>query len=612
MIKSNYIDQCDAADEWLAVGNYDLAIEAAHRACASDPGSGRPYRIIAAALISKEDFLSALETYEIAWLLDPNDESANEGVKKALVRLRNESEIQDINRPLAELSAFGFYSKACRRFLRVELLVAAARAGGLAAGENSDVLLKNAIMNIDATLCSWSRYNEYISSLYDYVRPANYGAAISPLISLCLQDDPVLHLGIAQKFLNDQGGHQAVLNRKLRPLGKLKVRPRIGYLSADFHDHATSRLIVGMLEAHDRRAWDIVGLSYGGGDGSAMRARLEGAFENFIDLHGESVDSNVQLIKKLNLDILIDAKGLTNNFEPTYSVSRPAPVLVNFLAYPGSMGSSAYDYIIGDRVVTPFEYQSYYSECIVQMPHAYQPNDPHRASIAQAPTRAEVGLPEDAFVLAAFNHPKKITPDHFQLWMRILRNLPRAVLWLYCTDDVAKRNIRVSAKQSGIDAGRLIFAPKISVEAHLARHQLADLFLDTFPYNAHTTASDALWMGLPVVTLKGKSFASRVAASLLEAVGLPQLAVNNINEYEDLVCDLANRPQLLRAYKRHLVEIKVNSPLFDARTYAADIEQAYMFMIERSRRGKSAHSFEVRSVADGGGVRLAGGRNLGK
>jgi protein O-GlcNAc transferase len=610
MTDSDYISQCAAAKAQLAAGELDEAVKTAHQACSSFPGEGMAYLVIASALVLKKDFLSALETYEIVCLLDPDDAEANEGVRSVLAYLRKTPDLENITRPLPELSVFAYYSKACRRFWRIRLLDAAARAGELADGEASDVLLTSIMVNIDAALCKWDQYKDHARQVHNYVSSKNPVAPVSPLMSLCLQDDPDTHLKVAQRFLNDQAGHEAVINRKLRPLGKLKARPRIGYLSADFHDHATSRLMVGFLEAHDRGAWDVVGLSYGANDGSAMRKRVENAFETFVDLHGKPVQKNLHTLKGLHLDLLVDAKGLTSNFELAYSISRPAPVVVNYLAYPGSMGSSAYDYVVGDRVVTPFEHQSSFSECIVQLPHTYQPNDPERAASARVPDRAEIGLPENAFVIAAFNQTKKITPDQFQCWMRILLSMPKAVLWLYSTNETAEKNLRASAQENGVDADRLVFAPKLPLNQHLARHHLADIFLDTFPYNAHTTASDALWMGLPVVTLQGKSFASRVGASLLEAVGLPELITRSIHEYESLTLSLARRPEQLQAYKKHLVERRENSFLFDARTYARDVEQAYAFMIERSRKGKAAHSFEVRSVSEGGGIRLAGGADF--
>jgi protein O-GlcNAc transferase len=606
MDEIEYQNQCDLAQQQLSRGDWALAIQSAHQACSRVPGQGRAYRLIAAGLSAKQDWLSALETYELSWLLEPSNPEAVNGVLFSVRQLRNSPELTEVARPLKELASFGYYSKACRRFMRVNLLDAAGRAIELATGETSDILLQSARMNIDAGQCQWKHFPEYLHFFSQYAHSQLPLPSAAPLLAMCLLDDPAMHLAITQKFVNDHTGHQAVISRKLRPVGKLTRRPRVGYLSADFHDHATSRLMVGMLEQHNRSAWDVVGLSYGIDDFSALRQRTVAAFETFIDLRSKTVEANLQTLRTLNLDILVDAKGLTNEFEASYSFSRPAPVVVNFLAYPGSMGSAAYDYIIGDRVVTPFEHQPHFTECLVQMPHAYQCNDSNRGLPPQGITRSEAGLPDNSIVLAAFNQTKKITPDHFQMWMRILNQSPHAVLWLFSPDDSAKRNLLASAEHSGVAPDRLVFAPSLPQSQHMARHRLADLFLDTFPYNAHTTASDALWMGLPVVTLKGQSFASRVAASLLQVLGLPDLIANTPAAYEQRVVELTRQPQYLAAYRVRLEQMRMDSALFNARRYTQNMEQAYAFMIERSRKGKPAHAFEVRDCADGGGVRLAG------
>lgn len=605
-MNKDYEKQCNTAELKLAEGDAVKAIEMAHLACGSAPHQGRAYHIIGKALIAQEEWLSALETYELAWLLDPMDADANLGVGTVLGHLRPNSGTS-VSRPLPELSAFGYYSKACRRFLRIKLLAPAQRAGKYAHGEQSNVLIKTAIMDIDAAICNWENFQAHTQYFYEYVNPQKYLPPASPWLSLCFKDDPDLHLKVAQKFTNDYAGHKAVTSRKLRPLGKLKKRPRIGYLSADFHDHATSRLMVGMLEAHTREIWEVVGISYGPDDGSAMQKRVRNAFEIFVDLKNGSVEENIKKIKSLNLDVLVDTKGFTGDFEMAYSSSRPAPVVVNFLAYPGTMGSTAYDYIIGDKIVTPFDHQKYFSECIVQMPNAYQPNDPNRFFPSEKQSKSKAGLPEDALVLAAFNNTRKITPDQFQCWMRILKKLPQSVLWLYGDDLMTEGNLRTNAQQAGISAERIIFAKHLPEFEHLARHQLADIFLDTFPCNAHTTASDALWMGLPVVTMQGQCFASRVAGSLLNAIGLPELIAKNQNEYEQLIYKLATEPQTLSKLKNHLKNHRKESTLFNSELYSKNIEQAYSFMIDRSRKGKAPHSFEVRDINEGGGSRLIGG-----
>lgn len=602
----SYDAACDAAETFLQASDVQQAIELAHQACARHPELPRAYLIISDCLARRKDWLSSLETAEIAWLLCEDELQPDEHIRFLLAQIRQQEPVGGVARPLPELSAFAFYSKACKRFLRLKLMDAAGRAVSLAQGEHSDALLQSAAINIDAALCNWDRFAAHVQSYVDFGQGRADALPVSPLMGLCLTDDRQLHLQIAQRFIEDSAGHRAVLARKLRPLGKLNRRPRVGYLSADFHAHATSRLMVGMLEQHNRDAWDVVGISYGRSDGSAMRARMEAAFGHFVDLQGKPVQANLHTIKSLGLDILVDVKGYTSEFEAAYSLARPSPVVVNYLAYPGSMGSSAYDYIIGDRTVTPFSHQDAYSECIVQLPDSYQCNDFARAVPSQQMTRSDVGLSDAHVVLAAFNNVKKITPEQFGTWMQILGQVPQAVIWFVCEETTARRNLRSSAQKLGIDPDRLVFSDGAPLEQHMARHHLADLFLDTFPYNAHTTASDALWMGLPVVTLQGESFASRVAASLLTALGLIELISHTQSEYIQVAVQLARSPDRLQHYRAHLNQHRSATPLFDSNRYARNLEQAFGPMVERSRKGKAPHSFEVRDASQGGGVRLAG------
>lgn len=598
---------CNVAEEHSHASRLTDALKLAHQACSMEPGQARAYLIISDCLTRQGDWISALETLEIAHLLNADLAGAYALTTKLLAEIRASNPTEQITRPIPELSAFSFYSKAAKRFLRLQLLEPAGRALALAAGEQTDALLVSAAVNIDASLANWSRYEEHHRAYVAFADPARVAPVVSPLMGLCLSDDRALHLRVAQRFMGESGGHSAVLQRKLRPIGKLNRRPRVGYLSADFHSHATARLMVGMLEHHDRSAWEVFGLSYGRNDGSQLRERTEAAFEHFVEMHGQPAEANLRTIRELGLDILVDAKGLTSGFEASYTVARPAPVVVNYLAYPGTMGSTAYDYILGDPVVTPFEHQSAYVECIAQLPHTYQPNDPGRAIPAPRHTRASCGLPPDAVVFAAFNNVKKVTPHVFAAWMRVLTHVPDAVIWWVCKEEQARQNLRLAAHQHGIDASRMVFADSASQEDHMARYHLVDIFLDTFPYNSHTTASDALWMGVPLVTLQGESFPSRVAASVLTAAGLPELITHTLGDYETMLFQLARDAAKRRVCKDHLLATRSSSSLFDAPRYVQNLEQAFAFMVERSRKGKPPHPFEVRDRASGGGIRLAGG-----
>ncbi|RZA13416.1 MAG: hypothetical protein EOP93_20335, partial [Lysobacteraceae bacterium] len=305
------------------------------------------------------------------------------------------------------------------------------------------------------------------------------------------------------------------------------------------------------------------------------RARLEKSFDHFHDVRAKSDGEIAQMLRDAEIDIAVDLNGHTLDGRPGIFAHRPAPVQVNYLVYPGTTGAPCMDVVLGDLVVTPMDQQPFFSERIVQLPDCYQPNDATRI-VGPAPGRAEAGLPEDGFVFCCFNNPWKITAPVFDIWMRLLTAVPGSVLWLL--DSPATPNLRKAATARGVDAARLVFASRVAPDQHLARHRLADLFLDTLPYNAHTTASDALWAGLPLVTCHGKSFQGRVAASLLKFAGLPELVTHRPEDYEALVLELAGNPALLKATRDKLVLNRKTAPLFDSARFVAGLEAAYAAM----------------------------------
>jgi len=368
---------------------------------------------------------------------------------------------------------------------------------------------------------------------------------------------------------------------------------RIAYLSADFQLHATAHLMAELFERHDRDRFEVIAVSYGIDDGSAMRARLVAAFDRFIDASGMSDGAVARLLRDMRVDIAIDLKGHTEDARTGILAFRPAPIQVNYLGYPGTMGAPFIDYIVADPIIAPFEHQPFYTEQIVHLPDTYQVNDTKRCIAERAPTRREAGLPEHGFVFCCFNQSYKIAPDTFGVWMRLLAAVDGSVLWLLRDNEPAAANLRRAAQARGIDPDRLVFADKVASDDHLARHRLADLFLDTLPYNAHTTASDALWAGLPVVTLLGQAFAGRVAASLVTAVGLPELVAHTIEEYEALALRLATTPALLNAYRDRLETNRLAHPLFDVDRFRRHIEQAYLTMWETWQQGAEPRSFAV-------------------
>lgn len=360
---------------------------------------------------------------------------------------------------------------------------------------------------------------------------------------------------------------------------------RIAYLSADFHEHATAYLLAGVFEAHDRARFDVTAMSFGHNDGSRIRERLAAAFDGFVEVGQMSDAEAARLIREKEIDIAIDLKGFTRDFRMGIFARRPAPVQVNYLGYPGTSGVPYMDYVVADKLVIPPEQQSYYSEKVAYLPDCYQPNDNKRAIAAETPSRSSMGLPETAFVFCSFNKCYKITPQIFGIWMRLLEAVEGSVLWLLKPEDnAAVANLCQEAEARGVAPGRLVFAPRMKPEDHLARHAQADLFLDTLPCNAHTTASDALWAGLPVLTCAGRTFAGRVAASIVTSAGLPELVTHSLADYEALALKLAHNPAELGAIRAKLGKNRDNCPLFDTQRYTRNLEAAYAEMWEEYQR----------------------------
>jgi predicted O-linked N-acetylglucosamine transferase (SPINDLY family) len=427
--------------------------------------------------------------------------------------------------------------------------------------------------------CDWSSFAADRQKLLDLVRQ---GARVPPFFLLVTDAGPAEQLACARRWIEP-------FTRAVLPLpGRTptdRERIRIGYLSADLHQHATAHLAVELFERHDRARFEVFAYSYGPDDGSSMRRRLERAFDRFVDIRPLSHARAAQRIRADEIDILIDLKGHTLNARTATLAARPAPIQVNYLGYPGTMAAAFIDYIIVDRIVAPPEQQPYFTEKLVTLPGCYQPSDTRRPD-ATPPTRRDCGLPADEFVFCCFNNTYKITPQFFDAWMRLLKRVPGSVLWLLESNDLARRNLRREAEQRGVDSGRLVFAPIRPIAEHLARHRHADLFLDTLPCNAHTTASDALWAGLPVLTCAGATFAGRVAASAVTAAGVPELIAPSIAGYEQLALDLARTPARVRELRERLERNRATAPLFDMAAYVRNLDTAYARMWERWRAGE--------------------------
>ncbi len=358
---------------------------------------------------------------------------------------------------------------------------------------------------------------------------------------------------------------------------------RVGYLSNDFHQHATALLLIEMLETHDRKHFELHAYSHGADDGRGMRQRVHTAFDRFTDISHFSDLEAARAIHAAGIHILVDLKGYTAGTRTALLTYRPAPLQVSYLGYPGTLGGSFCDYLVSDRFITPASAAGDYSEALACMPHSYQPHG-RLGEIGPAPTREAVGLPSDGLVLCCFNQAYKFTPEVFGIWCTLLDQTPGSVLWLL-RNEQAEGNLRREAMARGIAPHRLVFAQDLPQAEHLGRLQLADLVLDTLPCNAHTTASDALWAGVPLITCAGNTFASRVAGSLLHAVGLPELVTHSLDDYAALALALAHDPARLQALRAQLARQRLAAPLFDVVSYTRSLEALYSGMWARHQAG---------------------------
>jgi len=437
---------------------------------------------------------------------------------------------------------------------------------------------------IERELCRWDHARADLAAMQDLAAalPEDASSWASVFTQVTLTDDPRVQLRVARSCWRFQ-------TRRVEPFAPLAPRPlperlRVGFVSADFHHHATAILMAEVFEKFDRRRFDVTLYSHGPDDGTPMRDRLRRAAGRFEDVSRRSDLEVAEQVRRDGIDVLVDLKGHTRDGRLAIFGYRAAPVQASFLGFPGTTGAATMDYFIGDAIVSPLAHAAHYSEKLALMPGCYQPNDRQRPLPGPC-SRAQAGLPEDALVLCGFNQPFKLSPEVFDSWCGLLRRLPGAVLWLLQWNEHAPAQLRAEAAARGIDPQRLVFAPKIGLRDHLSRLALADLFIDSWPCNGHTTASDALWAGVPVVTYTGETFASRVAASLLDAVGLPQLSCATLADYEARILALAGDAEARRALREHLVAARDAAPLFDSATWTRDFERLLWAMAERASQG---------------------------
>ena len=447
---------------------------------------------------------------------------------------------------------------------------------------------KGMLLHTKMQLCDWRAFDSEIGAVRADVRA---GKPVSPPFALLAESGAALdQLLCAQAWVRGKcppGAAPLYKGERYR-----HDRIRVAYVSADFGEHPTSYLLAGLIEEHDRSRFKIVGVSLGAAAPSAMRSRLEAAFDQFVDAARKDDREAAGLLRDLEIDIAVDLMGFTHESRPGIFALRPAPVQVNYLGFPATMGAPYIDYIIADRCVIPTESAERYSEKIAWLPDSFQANDAKRGMSETIPRRADAGFPETGFVFCAFSNSYKITPTMFDVWMRLLRSVEGSVLWLLGSAAV-EQNLRREAQARGVPGERLIFASRVGYSEYLRRYQMADLFLDTAPFNAGATASDALWAGLPLITCSGEAFAGRMAASLLHAVGLPQLATSSLEDYERLALALAQERAAIAALKAKLAQNPASCALFDSSRFRRHLESAYQTMWQRHQEGAPPASFVV-------------------
>ncbi len=447
-------------------------------------------------------------------------------------------------------------------------------------------------------LCDWDAVASVVATLREECAAGleDWADAIAPFESQVLPFTPEFQLRVGQHYsaryaLEAEQGPR-IPHRPATPADAGR-RLRIGYLSSDFHEHATAHLSAGLYEAHDRKQFEILAYSIGRGEAGEYRQRIVSGCDAFHDVAGLPAGDIAQQIARDGVDILVDMAGFAGGGRPQIPALRPAPLQVSFLGYPGTMGADFMDYLVADHVVVPEDQECWYAEKLVFMPGSYQVNDGGQAIAGTTPTRASLGLPDEAFVFCCFNQLYKMEPETFGAWMRILKAVPGSVLWLQAGHPAAEQRLRLVAVATGVDPARLVFAPYARKPEHLARHAHAGLFLDTHAVNAHTTASDALWAGVPLLTWPGDTFSSRVAASILHAIGLAECVMPDLPAYEARAIALARDPQALETLRRRLNENRLTQPLFDTKTYVKALEAAYRRMWTDHCRGLAPASFDV-------------------
>ena len=607
------------------LGRLDEAVASIDRAIALDPGVAQSWNNRGNVLRAMRRDAEALESYDRALAIKPDHATAHRNRADVLLDLnRPRDAVAAIDRALRidagnaqawnvrgvalgdvgdHVAALAAFDRALQlapqlaeaRFNRGSALLdlrryadAAIAFGSLAAEAPQYPFARGQALHAKMLACDWEGLDKLSAAVIDDVRKGNRSAepfglqaiATSPqdLLQCARTFSQARYPGAPAEWRGERYAHERI---------------RIGYVSGEFRQQATSILMAELFERHDKSRFSLHAFDNGNADASPLRRRIERAFDEIVPIGDATDDAAAAIVRAREIDILVNLNGYFGRFRQGLFARRPAPVQVNFLGFPGTLGCDYYDYLIADAHVIPARDDRHYTERIVRLPDTYQPNDTTREIPAIGPTRAAVGLPDAAFVFCCFNNNYKITPAVFSVWMDLLREVQGSALWLLEDNADAARNLRRECERAGVDACRLIFASRVAPDEHLARHRLADLFVDTLPYTAHTTASDALWAGLPLLTVYGTTFPGRVAASLLHAAGLPELVTRDLDHYKATALSLARDPTRLGAARDRLEANRLSCALFDSDRFRRNLEAAYVTMYQRHQHGELPAAFDV-------------------
>jgi len=589
--KKNYKEAYNNLGSLYAeLNEYDKAIEIFKKAILIKPVHFNEYNNLANVYYQFKEYNKAIENYNIAINLNPNFALGYYNRAKSLEAVNKKNDaISDYNKAITLQNNFSAaYKNLGNLYMELKILDKSIYNHQQSLKINPNIsYLPGTILQAKCGLSDWNNFEKDKEILEKSI--INGKKTADPFPVILIYDSPFLQRKVTDMFVQNE----FVKSKKFSFKRNTNKKIRIGYYSSDFHNHATMYLMANLFELHDKTRFEIYAFSFGPDDNSEIRERVAKTFDKFFDVKFKTTKEIVHISRELNLDIAIDLKGFTKNNRFDLFVERCAPIQISYLGFPGTTASDCIDYLIADKILIPEECKSHYSENIIYLPNSYQVNDSSPKLSKKIFTKKDFNLPEKSFIFCCFNHNYKILPDMFETWIRILTKVKNSVIWLLIDDDIAKNNLRKILISRNINPDRLIFANRVPHSEHLVRLGLADLFLDTFPCNAHTTASDAIRSNLPLITLKGKSFASRVASSLLSSVGLEQLITETDEDYEQLAIKIAEDKTFYNDIKNKLKKNVINMSLFDTKLFTKNLETAYEEVYKNLLENKKPKSLVI-------------------